>query len=198
MRYLVYLLALVLVVIAGYVFLVARVHRATGRRNAAVASLLRPVVDSIARGEPPALADIASLSQNPLTRVRLYDVLAAGGRSDAFPREQINPEAFACSDLCHWLAHPHELGAAPDEIELLGRFERRPVDQEPAEFFVFRFRVSPPHWAAPKGWIAGIAGPYALDQPPTTTARRTFSCFESADARTPEGHLHECLKATGG
>lgn len=198
MRYLLYLLALVIVVVAGYVFLVARVHRASGRRDAAVASLLRPIVDSIQRGEAPAAVDVAALSQNPLTRNRLYDVLAAAGRSDSFPREQLTPEAFACSDLCHWLAHPHELGAAPDEIELLGRFQRPLEDQGPAEFFVFRFRVHPPHWAAPQGWIAGIAGPYAVDQPPATTARRTFSHFESADARTPEGHLDECLKSTGG
>jgi diadenosine tetraphosphatase ApaH/serine/threonine PP2A family protein phosphatase len=198
MRYLVYLLALVLVVAAGYVFLVARVYRASARRDAAVASLLRPVVDAIERGQAPAAGDIATLSQNPLTRNRLYDVLAAAGRSDAFPHEQRNPEAFACSDLCYWLAHPHELGAAPDELELLARFERGSRDQEAAEFFVFRFRAHPPHWAAARGWIAGIAGPYALGQPPATMARRTFSRFESADARTPEGHLDECLKSTGG
>jgi len=197
MRIILYALAaLVVTLIAGYFFLVARVRRMTRRRDAAVSSLLRPVADAIGRGETVAVDLLEARATDPLTRNRLYDVLDAASRADLFPRQQLTSEAFAYSDLCYWLAHPHELGAVPDEVELLRRVQRSLPDLGTVDFFVFRFRVHPPHWAALKGWLAGIAGPYAVEGPLATMARSTFSRFEPADARTPEGHLEECLKAT--
>jgi hypothetical protein len=180
-----------------YAWLIARARRAAARRDAAVLSMMEPVTRCLSRGVAPADADVAALAGNPLARNRLHDVLVTAGRADLFPSQHLTTEAFAESDLAYWLAHANELGQAPDEIELAGRVERPLPEGGSGEFFVFRFRVNPPHWAADKGWLAGIAGPYTAGRPPTRAAR-TFSRLERFEARTPEGHLDECLRATGG
>jgi hypothetical protein len=197
-RYLTYAVGgVLLLAVVLYAWLVARTRRAAGRRDVAVLSLLEPVTRALSQGRAPLDADVAALAGNPLTRNRLHDVLAAAGRASLFPRERLTAEAVAESDLAYWLAHAHELGQAPDAIELAGRLERPLPEGGSGEFFVFRFRVNAPHWAADKGWLAGIAGPYTAGRPPPR-ADRTFSQLERFEARTPEGHLDECLRATGG
>jgi len=89
-----------------------------------------------------------------------------------------------------WLTHPHELAAAPDEIELMARLSVSPSPgRGEVEYFVFRFRVHPPHWSAKDGWMAGIAGPYKTTGDPIPHGEHTFSRFEAYDLRTPEDHV---------
>jgi hypothetical protein len=199
MRYVIYAIgAILLLAMLLYAWLIARARRAAARRDAAVLSMMEPVTRCLPRGVAPADADVAALAGNPLTRNRLHDVLVAAGRADLFPSQHLTTEAFAESDLAYWLAHANELGQAPDEIELVGRVDRPLREGGRGEYLVFRFRVNAPHWAAHKGWIAGIAGPYPAGAVPTTAAARTFSQLERFDARTPEGHLDACLRPTGG
>jgi hypothetical protein len=68
----------------------------------------------------------------------------------------------------------------------MSRVQPQGVD---GHYFVFRFRVKPPHWAASKGWLAGVAGPYDVTQDPTPYGRKTFSRFESFESQTPEQHV---------
>jgi hypothetical protein len=198
MRWVIYAIGVALVLaVLLYGSLVLLARRASARRDAAVLALLEPITRCLSSSVAPAEADIAALARNPLTRNRLHDALAAAGRADLFPGEHLTTEAVAESDLAYWLAHANELGQAPDEMELAGRFDRPLREGGRGEYLVFRFRVSAPHWAADKGWLAGIAGPYPAGAP-TTAAARTFSQLEPFDARTPEGHLDACLRPTGG
>ena len=60
------------------------------------------------------------------------------------------------------------------------------------EYYVFRFRVEDPHWAAHHGWMAGIAGPYRVKEKPTPKGLgETFSQFEPADECSPEEHVRQ-------
>jgi hypothetical protein len=183
-------------IIVLFVLLVWRTQRASRRRDRQVRALLDPVLTRIASGDAAAAADIVLAARNPLTRNRLYEALERAQQSHLFPVEYINAEAFAESDLAYWLSHPNELGQAPDELELIGRFTRDVEDSGTAEYFVFKFRTRPPHWAAKDGWLAGIAGPYQDGARPRTMVAHTFSRFDPLAAHTPAGHLDECLKAT--
>ena len=191
---LIIVLGFVGLVVLGYLFLVWRTLRATSQRDKAVQSLVQPIVARISDAEDVQQAEIVAAARNPLTRNRLYDALESIGRIDLFPREYATPEALAESDLTYWLAHAHELGQAPDEMVLAEKLTRAGPDGGTADYYVFKFRTLPPHWAAADGWRAGIAGPYKPGQA-VTTARGTFSRLEPFDKRTPSGHLDACLHA---
>jgi len=180
--------------IVAYLFLVWRTLRATSRRDQAVQSLVQPIVARISDSMDVQDAEIAAAARNSLTRNRLYDALESIGRIDLFPREYSTPEALAESDLTYWLAHAHELGQAPDEIVLAEKFRRAGPDGDTADYYVFKFRTLPPHWAAANGWLAGIAGPYKPGQS-VTTARATFSRLEPFDKCSASEHLDACLRA---
>jgi hypothetical protein len=191
---LIVVLGLVGFVIVGYLFLVWRTLRATSRRDRAVEALVQPLVARISNSEDVEATEIAAVARNPLTRNRLYDALESIGRIDLFPREYSTPEALAESDLTYWLAHAHELGHAPDEIVLAEKLRRAGPDGDTADYYVFKFRTLPPHWAAANGWLAGIAGPYKPGKS-MTMARATFSRLEPFDKCTASEHLHACLRA---
>ena len=135
--------------------------------------------------------------QSAETRNLLHDRLSAAGREDLFPVEYATQDAFAESDLVAWLVFPTELARAPDQIELM-QIQPFKSDDDPDggdnEIYLFRFRVHEPHWAAEKGWMAGIAGPFPRHGPPTTEGLgATFSRFEPWDSQSPEEHLESIL-----
>jgi len=116
-------------------------------------------------------------------------VLERHGKLQLFPPRYLTFPAMAEADLVAWLCHPNELGAPPDEIELMAKVAAPGVEPAEQEYLVFRYRTTPPHWAASKGWLAGIAGPYPMDAAAPATSRGTFSRFEAFDSRTPEEHV---------
>jgi hypothetical protein len=95
--------------------------------------------------------------------------------------------------MVDWLTYPTELAREPDEIEQVAV-----VTQEMAaplglvDYYVFRFRTLPPHWAAEQGWMGGVSGPYIRAEEPTPNAQgQTFSKFEPWEGTTPEQLVHE-------
>ena len=96
--------------------------------------------------------------------------------------------------MVFWLRHPNELDSAPTQIELAGRIRRKPPGRDDeVEFFVFRFRVSRPHWAAERGWMAGITWPDPTACKPEGPAYRSFSELEPYDSKTPADHVDYLL-----
>ena len=130
-------------------------------------------------------------------RNTLYDLLGRSSRSDLFPRRYRTQEAFAESAMVNWLVYPTELGQVPDEIELMKVVTSgKPGEEE--DYYVFRFRMEEPHWAAKDGWMAGVAGGFARrDQPTTVAGGNTFSSFTPWDSQTPEQHVGEVTELIG-
>jgi hypothetical protein len=96
-------------------------------------------------------------------------------------------------DLATWLAYPTELGERPDEIEVVQTLESNTPDG-PCDLFVFRFRVLEPHWAADRGWMIGVAGPYLRSLQPTSQGLGlTFSRLEGEDAMTIDEHVDQLV-----
>jgi hypothetical protein len=183
-------LGLVLAVVVGFVWLRARAVRGQQKAYAALLDRISPVTQALARGEEPQPALLDRYAADRETRKVLFDALDEANRRDLFPSEYLAWEKLAEADLVAWLCHPNELGAPPSEIELATRIPApgsAPGTNQTC--FVFRYRMHEPHWAAKDGWLAGVAGPYDTAGPPRSSARGTFSRFESFESRTPEEHV---------
>jgi hypothetical protein len=162
-----------------------------GRRSyARLSARIEPVLKRLAAGDDPDPADVERFARDRDTRKVLYDALEQHQKVALFPTRYLTSEAMAEADLVVWLNHPNELAAVPDEIELMATLPVPSEGFDRQRYFVFRYRTSPPHWAAKDGWLAGVAGPYPAEAPAEgSSARGTFSRFESYDSRSPEEHV---------
>ncbi len=141
--------------------------------------------------------EIVRLTQNIELRNVLYDALKESGKLQHFPNRFLNQESLAESDLAFWLAHPNELGKAPDEIELKAKISKTMSNNKTGEFYLFRFRVKEPHWAAKNGWMAGMTGPYIKGGELETSAEGTFSELDSYESKNADEHVTYLLSNLG-
>ena len=178
---------LVVLVLGAVAWLYWRALAGGLRARAALAARIAPVTEALARGETPSDTLLMRYAENRETRKVLFEVLDEAQKTDLFPPAYMEWEHVGEADLVAWLCHPNELAAPPAEIELMARV---PAPAPPAgEYLVFRYRTHEPHWAADKGWLAGVAGPYVLDGPRRFHGDGTFSRFEPFDSRSPEEHV---------
>ena len=139
-------------------------------------------------------AVVAEIAADPESRKWLFDGLQKLERTHLYPAEYRTQAALAESDLVNWLIHPTELGRAPEEIELV---QAVPFDTATdagwADYYLFRFRTEPPHWAARYGWLAGVAGPFLRkDQPTIQALGDTFSAFTPWDRNRRRSTSRTC------
>jgi hypothetical protein len=163
----------------------------TARRDRRITVLLEPVHRALREHRTPDTELILGLARNPLTRNTLGELLSRFGRLALFPIEHLGPVAMAESDMVAWLAHPHELASVPDEIQYMARVVKDAgPDIGEVVWFVFRFRADKPRWAATKGWMAGVVGPYRMSGDRVLTrGTATFSQFMAYDRKNPEEHV---------
>lgn len=154
-------------------------------------------VSMVRQGAPVSSDTLDRIAADAEIRNKLFELLERSGRADLFPPRYKTQEAFAESAMVGWLVYPTELGQVPDEIELMKVLTSgKPGEEE--DFYVFRFRMDEPHWAAKDGWMAGIAGGFAHRNQPTITADgHTFSGFTAWDSQSPEEHLREVTGVIG-
>jgi hypothetical protein len=110
---------------------------------------LEPVIAPLKAGVAADPSAIAPLAADAEFRNELFEALDQRGQAALFPAQYRTVEAFAESVLVSWLAHPNELQKAPDVLELVGKHV---VESGTAlgnlAYFLYRFRVEPPHFAA--------------------------------------------------
>ena len=185
--------AVLAIVVATIILLVAWLYfrAVAGGRRAykALADRIAPVTNALKNGEVPPEDSLRRFAADRETRKVLFEALESFEKVSLFPPEYRTWEYLAEADLVAWLAHPNELGSVPSEIELVGRVPEPGSTSPDSAYFVFRFRVLEPHWAAKNGWLAGVAGPYSTSRPPTAGGRGTFSRFDAAERHTPEEHV---------
>lgn len=153
-------------------------------RYFAIGSLLRSTGHA-----PPDVVRAAAASSE--VRTWLYELLAEQGRLDLMPEHTRTQHALAESALVQWLLDEEQLGIVPSTVLLEEVVELDThTDVGVVEYYVFRFRVAPPHWAADRGWMAGVAGAYVRGASPTVTNDGyVFSRYESIDAKPPAAHV---------
>jgi hypothetical protein len=189
----------VLLVVGFIVWRLVATVTATNRVYRQALARVAPVSEALARGESPRPEDLERSASAADSRKALYDVLARAERLALFPPAYRTWEKMAEADLVLWLCHPNELATAPGAIELMARLPApQQADGLGREYFLFRFRTLPPHWAAGDGWMAGVAGPYVSSNDPAPHASGTFSRFEAYDAHSPEEHVRRAIEAAGG
>lgn len=132
-----------------------------------------------------------AVAANPETRAWLFETLQEAGRVELMPQRFMTQGALAESALVRWLIDDDELGVAPAEIELADTVVLDTHSEIGiVDYYVFRYRVDPPHWASKYGWLAGVAGGYRRDLAPTTQSdNQTHSAYEAIDSRSAEGHV---------
>ena len=189
------LIAIISVLLLIYLFVRWRYYATEkGRWNIdnALMSQVAPVISIIQSGEPTPTDQILALAKRPDTRSFLFRTLHEIKRPELFPKEYSELWQIAESHLVRWLLHPNELGAVPDEIVLVKEIESSEGDPpQKYRFFVFKFRTSPPQWAAKNGWMAGVAGPYWDGELPLVSPPGVGSCLDSFDSATPEEHFQK-------
>ena len=132
---------------------------------------------------------------DPESRSVLFDQLKGLGQLELFPARYRTQDALAESDMVRWLIYPTELHRAPDEIKQIAVLPLDTADGF-ADLYVYRFRTFEPHWAADKGWMVGVAGPFLRrEQPTTRSLGATFSQFESFEDKTTDEHINAILGA---
>jgi hypothetical protein len=157
------------------------------------------VISLLRQGHDVERAVIRSVASDPTMRIWIYEMLTRLEKLPMFPEDMKTQEAFAESDMVGWLTFGTELGRAPDEIELMKTISLdTETEQGILDYFVFRFRTFPPHWAAKDGWMAGVSGPFLRkDSPSARSYGETFSSFSQWESATAEEHLgdvHEILQ----
>jgi hypothetical protein len=114
----------------------------------------------------------ACLEVNLAERAKEY--LGELGRADAIPAEAADASFQAKAAFSQWLAHPHELGRPPDELEIVDHRELKwPPDREPKEMWLIKYRVKDDTGLRPDDVGVGLVGTvtfclftYELDQRP--------------------------------
>lgn len=140
-----------------------------------------PIDEALAAGRAPDPALVTELARDRVTRAYLVEVLDARGRMDLLPAEQASIDARAEADLARWLVYPTELDAAPAEMELAAVARLEDPGRGPVRYLAFRFTAPAGHWAADRGWMFGISGPWPLEETGSLgeiTATGTFSELE--------------------
>ncbi len=123
----------------------------------------------------------------------LFDLLSKY-KKDKIKELDFSQEKLAISDMVNWLIFPTELNAAPDEIELIKTVRVDKPKTGAIEYFVFKFRMHEPHWAAKDDWMVGVSGPFIVKNYPTTDSYgETFSSFEKYDGRDAEEYLSNII-----
>lgn len=112
---------------------------------------LEDILFQLERNQTPSPERMREAAASPRLRGELYTMLIYHRRQELFPGEYFNWESFAEGEMVEWISHPHELGCAPDELELMAKVQVG--DAVPLTYFVYRFRMkSPMNWRRKGGW----------------------------------------------
>lgn len=80
-------------------------------------------------------------------------------REDCIPDQARDPAFQAQANFARWLAHPNELGRAPDELKIVDTRELSwPPEREPSDFFIIRFLARDPEGLEADQIDCGLVG----------------------------------------
>ena len=94
-------------------------------------------------GAPEGKLALALACRDVNRSLRARELLEELGFADAVPAEAHTPEFHARAELAAWLAHPNELGRAPDSVEVVDhRVLAWPPSSELRPMWLLRYRVA--------------------------------------------------------
>ncbi|HTE34186.1 MAG TPA: hypothetical protein VK666_27590 [Chryseolinea sp.] len=181
------LLVVLILTFLGTLFILYKEYIKRKMLKSALEKLLvvKPLIEKLRDNEDVTSHEILAMSENPSLRLAIYRLMEAHNKMHLFPETYLTREKGAESFLVNWLEFPTELGTTPDYIEFLMMITL--TEQEALDYYVFKFTVNPPHWAA-REWLLGTCGPYRKHSLPYDIPSRIFSRFNALDSISP---LHE-------
>lgn len=141
----------------------------------------------------PDAGNIRRIAANIESRETLFAILQAHKRPELFPENYRVQDSLTLSVMVNWLTYPTELGRTPDAISIVTAAEKDFQESGSSFIYLIKFRSGADGWKE-KGWMAGIAGPFAKKDTPTVEAfGYTFSKFEPLDEKHPEAQLDSLI-----
>ncbi len=128
---------------------------------------------------------LLSLAADVATRQNLFHVLKSYHRLDLFPDDFYTIKDGAASNLANWVATEEKLNYPPSDI-LLVQTVAIQIKGVAGNFHVFKFKIDPPHFAATRGWMLGVVGPYYATNKPFDWPEVVVSRFKSIESTNPE------------
>jgi hypothetical protein len=190
-----YLLILPILVGLYIIWNFSRNRQKNHKRDLALLLPLDLVLEDIKAGKKPNKAIIDQICTNKAQRFLFSRQLNVANQLDILPKQFQTQEAGAMASMCYLLTDTNSLGAIPDEIEWIDTVKfPTPEANKEATYYVYRFKMNPPHWAAASGWRAGVAGPYFPETPFYAMTFGTFSRLDPMTDLTSEEHarwVHE-------
>lgn len=170
-----YLVGIVVLIVVAFVWWRwTSVARGVRQRDEKILRRIDVVCQKIDSGQMVSPEEVRELARRPEVRYMLFAALREMGKADLIPSAYASPIYQAESALARWMMHPNELQDAPAELDLVETI-RRSVQGKPADFHVFRYRMTEGHWAAKDGWLLGFAGPFFADDEPYSSMPWAFS-----------------------
>jgi len=110
-------------------------------------------------GHQTGLAMLSQYCRDPRYSLTACRYLEELGHDEMIPAETKEPAFEARSRFANWLAHPNELGRAPDEVEVVDhRVLAWPPDGERKPLWLVKFRVHDPKGLEPEQTDCGLVG----------------------------------------
>lgn len=113
---------------------------------------------------------IEEIINNQLNVETLFRTVEEINKVEVLPLDKITQELIAKSAMIRWLEYPTELGQAPDDISLLGKFSFDGLDCYAYKFKSEKFPV--------KEYMLGVAGGYEPNKLTSLNSGLIFSKFE--------------------
>jgi hypothetical protein len=136
------------------------VERGARQRDEKIIRALDPLREKLNQKQSVTVEEVQALADTRQFRPLLYSLLEYLDRLELFPERYLDSRSQAESILAYWMMHPNELQDIPRELELV-EIVRRPIADEKLDFFVFRYKMAPGHWAMTDDcWLLGLAGPF--------------------------------------
>lgn len=190
------MLKIILIAVGGFVALLvgfvlwrlASVSRGMRQRDGKLVARLTPIGEKIEKGQAVSATEIEAVAARPEIRLLLFAMLRHMKHPELLPTKYCSSVEQGESALAYWMMHPNELQDAPEAIELVETIQR-PVDGQPADFHVYRYKMPPGHWAAKDGWILGLAGPMKPGAEPYTEMPGAFSRVGDIEGKVKPSEL---------
>lgn len=180
--------ALAGLILAHILWAILSVARGMRQRDRKLIARLEPVRRKLSSGETVTPDEIEALAARPELRFMLFSMLRERQRPELLPRDYSSSVAQGESALAYWMMHPHELQDTPAAIELVETI-KRPIEGEESDFHVYRYRMTPGHWAAGESWLFGLAGPMHSGIEPYSKRPSAFSRASDIEGKVTPSEL---------
>ncbi len=112
------------------------------------------------RDDTSSVAKLVELSRDVRFSDKAVRYLGEVGRESDVPAEVREPDFRALAEMANWLAHPNELGRAPDYVEIVDKRKLTwPLEEEPVDVYLIRYTVKNADSAKSDEMDIGLVGP---------------------------------------